>query len=136
MALEDHKALVSEFYERLWNRWDTAAVSEVLSPNIRFRGSLGIEKRGHEGFIEYVEFIQAAFPDFHNTVEEIIAEGDRVAVRLTYRGTHQGEIFGVPPTNRRIEYAGVALFTFEQKKISEVWVLGDMLAVMRQIEAQ
>jgi steroid delta-isomerase-like uncharacterized protein len=135
VSRKDHKALVSDFYERLWNRWDRVAVSEVLSPEIRFRGSLGIEKRGHEGFIEYVDFIREAFPDFHNTVEEMIADGDRVAARLTYRGTHQGEIFGILPTNRRIQYAGVALFTFENGNISEVWILGDMLAVMSQIGA-
>lgn len=133
MTLEDNNELVRIFYERLWNRWDMAAVPEILSPDIVFRGSLGMEKKGRSGFVEYVEFVRAAFPDFHNAIEETITEGDSVAARLTYRGTRRGELFGVPPTNRKVEYAGVALFTFSDGKISRVWVLGDMLSVMRQI---
>lgn len=128
-----NRELVRTFYERIWNRWNTAAVPEFLSSEIRFRGSLGLEKRGHAGFIEYVQLIRGAFPDFHNTIEELVAEGNRVAARLTYRGTHRGPIFGVAPTNRRIEYAGAAMFTCAGGKIARAWVLGDMHALMRQI---
>jgi len=82
--------LVNEFYHRLWNSWDLSAVEEILSPDISFRGSFGITKDGHSEFKDYVKFVKEAFPDFHNTVEEMVAEGEKVFARLTYRGTHEG----------------------------------------------
>ncbi len=131
--MDENKKLIDTFYNRLWNRWDMGCVPEILSEDISFRGSLGVEKRGHREFIAYVDFIRAAFPDFHNTVEEVIAEGDTVVARLTYRGTHEGALFGVPASGNRIAYAGVAIFRIRDGKIADVWVLGDRLALMEQI---
>ena len=82
--------LIRRFYEELWNPFDKRQAAALLTDDVRFRGSLGQEKRGCAGFIEYMDFIAAAFPDFTNHVEEIIAEGDRAFARLTYRGTHRG----------------------------------------------
>ena len=90
---------------------------------------------GCAGFIEYMDFIAAAFPDFTNHVEEIIAEGDRAFARLTYRGTHRGAVFGIAPTGRRVEYAGAAVFRFRDGKIAEVWVLGDVHGLLQQLRA-
>ena len=78
--------------------------------------------------------IRDAFPDFHNQIEEIIAADDRAVARLTYRGTHQGALLGRAPTGRRVEYAGVALFTMTSGRISKVWVLGDLWGLIQQIE--
>jgi len=127
------KTAVRAFYERLWNSWDLDAIPELLSEDLRFRGSLGHEKRGHDGFAGYVEMIRAAFPDFHNRVEDLWEEDDTVVARLTWSGTHEGEIFGLPPTGRRIEYVGVGVFHFADARIDRVWVLGDMLGLMRQV---
>lgn len=127
------KELVRIFYDRLWNQWECQLADELLADDILFRGSLGLTRIGRAGFLEYVEIIRTAFPDFHNTIEDLIAEGDKVVARLTYRGTHQGELFGQPPTGRKIEYAGVAIFTIKAGKIAEVWVLGDLYGLMRQI---
>lgn len=62
MALEENKKLVEQFYSRLWNKWDLAAIDELLSTDISFRGSLGHTKSGHAGFTEYVELIKVCFP--------------------------------------------------------------------------
>lgn len=133
MPLEQNKQLVQDFYCRLWNKWDLSAVQDILSPDISFRGSLGLTKKGHSGFIDYVELVRSAFPDFHNTVEELIAEADNVVARLTYVGTHRGELFGIPPTGRQVKYAGIAIFRITGSRITDVWVLGDTLGLMRQI---
>jgi predicted ester cyclase len=77
-----------------------------------------------------MRLVQAALPDFQNTVEESVVELDKVYARLTYRG----ELFGIPPTNRNITYAGAAFFTIFEGKISRGWVLGDALGVLRQLE--
>jgi len=125
--------LIGRFYGEMWNRFDTSLFPELLTEDIRFRGSLGQHKVDYEPLGEYVDFIQRAFPDFTNQVEETISEGDRSFARLTYRGTHRGEIFGIAPTGRRIEYAGAALFRFRGGRIAEVWVLGDVHGLLQKL---
>jgi steroid delta-isomerase-like uncharacterized protein len=128
-----NKAVVRRYYEGLWNRWDFALADELLAEGLTFRGSLGVSVRGREGFRGYMEAVRRAFPDFHNRVEELIAEGDTVMARLTYTGTHRGELFGVPPTGRFVTYAGVAIFRFAAGRITEGWVLGDVPGLMDQL---
>ena len=82
-----------------------------------------------------MDFIQRAFPDFHNHIEDIISEGDRSFARLTYTGTHQGEVFGIAATGKRIEYSGAALFSFRGDRIASVWVLGDIHGLLQQLAA-
>ena len=132
-TLEDHKATVRRFYEELWNRWNYSLIGDILTPDIGFHGSLGVQKDGHEGFIQYTQMVRSAFPDFTNTVEDLIAEGNKVAACLTYRGTHLGEIFGIEPTGRSIRYIGTAIFVFRDGLISHAWVLGDRLELMQQL---
>jgi steroid delta-isomerase-like uncharacterized protein len=128
--------LVHRFYHELWNRFDKSLIPELLTADFRFRGSLGQTKTGHAQFAEYVDFVQAAFPDFSNCIEETVAEGDRLFARLTYRGTHRGELFGIAPTGRRVEYPGAALFRFRGDKIAEAWVLGDVHGLLRQLNGE
>jgi steroid delta-isomerase-like uncharacterized protein len=133
MADSRNVALVERFYHDLWDRFDKRLIPVLLTEDVRFRGSLGQVKVGHAQFGEYVDFVRTAFPDFTNTVEEIVSEGGRSFARLTYRGTHRGELFGVAPTARRVEYAGAALFRFRGDRIAEVWVLGDLHGLLRQL---
>ncbi len=125
--------LIRRFYAEMGNRFDTSLLPELLTEDIRFRGSLGQQTVGYEQFGEYVDRIRRSFPDFTNHVDEIVSEGDRSFARLTYRGTHRGEIFGIAPTGRRIEYAGAALFRFRENRIAEVWVLGDVHGLLQQL---
>ena len=108
---------------------------EIISPEIAFRGSLAVMVNGLDGFKSYVTLVRSAFPDFHNTMEEMIAEGDRVAARLTYRGTHRGELFGIAPTGRKVSYAGAAIFRIRSGKIVHGWVLGDTTGLRGQLGA-
>ncbi len=133
--LQDRKALVRRFYEELWNRWDYGVIGDLLTDDISFHGSLGMDATGHDGFVGYAETVRRAFPDFHNRIEDMIAEGNRLAACLTYTGTHRGEIFDLDATGRKIRYAGVGIFVFRGELISHVWVLGDRLALLRQLSA-
>jgi steroid delta-isomerase-like uncharacterized protein len=128
-----NKALVRRYYEEMWNLWDFTLADELIDEAIFFRGSLGIDVQGREGFKEYMQAVRRAFPDFHNHVEELIAEGDRVVARLTYTGTHQGELFRIGATGRRVTYVGVAIFGIASGRIAEGWVLGDLHGLMRQL---
>ena len=131
--IEQNVNLVKRFYHDMWNRFDQSLFPELLTEDLEFRGSLGQAKRGYEEFGEYVDFIQQAFPDFHNHIEEIVSEGDRSFAKLTYTGTHRGEVFGIAPTGSRIEYSGAALFIFQGERISSVWVLGDIHGLLQQL---
>ena len=130
---EKNKAIISRYYEDLWNRWNLEAANDLISPEMEFRGSLGITVRGIEGFQGYVSTVRSAFPDFHNRVEDLVAEGDKVVARLVYTGTHQGEIFGLAPTGRAITYPGIAVFRISGHKIVEGWVIGDRWRLFQQL---
>lgn len=129
-----NKDLIEKWYLEMWNEWKTDIFSKILVPEITFRGSLGQEKKGYNGLHEYMEYIKSAFPDFHNEIELIITENNQSFAKLKYSGTHKGEIFGFTPTNKKIEYRGTAVFTFENEKIKDVWVLGDIYGLIKQLE--
>src|SRR5260370_10723348 len=129
----DYKSLVRRYYFELWNAWSMAALEELISPNIVFRGSIGTTVNGIEEFKLYVNKIRAAFPDFHNHIDELIGEDDKVVARLAYTGTHRGELFGFPGTGQKIDYQGIAIFQFREGKIVSGFVLGDTEGLKRQI---
>ena len=135
MTQSRNRLLIERFYLEMWNRFDKSIVSEILTEDLRFRGSLGQSKNGYSEFGEYVDFVQRAFPDFSNEIEEIISEGDKAFAKLLYRGTHRGEIFGITPTGRPLRYAGAAVFKFRGDRIAEVWVLGDIYGLISQLQA-
>jgi len=86
-----------------------------------------------EGFKFGQTTILAAFPDMHLEILEQFAQGDRVLTRLMFRGTHEGEFIGLAPTHRKVEFEEVLLMTVTDGKISEVWGLGDSLALLDQL---
>jgi steroid delta-isomerase-like uncharacterized protein len=122
---------IRRFYDELWNRWDLGLADEIVAPDVRFRGSLGTTLQGREAFRGYVERVRAAFPDWHNQIDELIDAGDRVVARMTYSGTHQGQLFDVGPTGRRVSYVGVAIFRLRNGTIEEAWVVGDTQELWR-----
>jgi steroid delta-isomerase-like uncharacterized protein len=128
-----NEELIRVWYEQMWNRWDKTVFSGILAEDIIFRGSLGNVIAGHEGVGSYMDIIQKAFPDFCNHIEETITEGDKSFARLRYTGTHRGTVFGIEPTGKKIEYMGAAVFTFRNRKISNVWVLGDVYGLIQQL---
>ena len=133
MSVEDNKRLVRRYYEELWNRWDFTLVHEMISEALVFRRSLGVTTNGRDGLKQYMTTVQAAFPDFHNGIEDLIAEGDKVVALLTYTGTHRGTIFNSEPTGKRIHYSGIAIFRIEAHQIVSGWVMADTLGLLQQL---
>ena len=131
--MQDYKAVVRRYYEEVWNGWSERALEELLSPDLVFRGSIGTLVEGIARFKQYRERIRSAFPDFHNHIDELVAEGDKVAAQLTYTGTHRGELFGFPGTGRKIRYQGLAVFHLGEGKIVRGFVLGDTETLKRQL---
>src|SRR3974390_207570 len=126
MKSDYNKHLARRWWEELWNRWEFALARDIASPDMTFRGSLGREMKGIPALYDYMRTVRDAFPDFHCQIHEMVAEGDHVATRLTFTGTHKGELFGYPPTGRRIQYSAAAFFTVKDGKFVSGWVLGDL----------
>jgi uncharacterized protein len=131
--MEEVRRLVVRWYEEMWNRWDYAAVDELVAPAISFRGSLGKAISGREAFKEYMRSVQSAFPDFRNHVDELVVDDYKAAVRLTYSGTHRGELLGLKPTGRAVSYAGAAFLEVESGRFIRGWVLGDVAGLQEQL---
>ena len=133
MTTDDNKRIIRRYYEEVWNTWNSVAAAEILHPTLKFRGSLGVEVQGLDGFKDYVTLVRGAFPDFNNRIDALIAEGDQVVARLTYKGTHLGELFGFAPTGRPVTYSGVAIFRIAGGKIVERWGLSDTHLLRKQL---
>jgi predicted ester cyclase len=133
MTEVQNTALVSRFYEELWNRWRLETADEIMSSKVCFRGSLGTTTRGRDEFKEYVKGVQLAFPDWHNQIDELLAVGDRVVARLTWSGTHQGQLGNIAPTGRRVCYVGAAFFRVADAQIEDAWIVGDTQELWRTL---
>ena len=129
------KILVERFYFEVWNQADEAVAHEILHADFRFRASLGPEKRGPNGFIEYMRSIHAALADYTCVIDDLVVSGDRAAARMTFFGRHHGRFFDVEPTGKEIRWAGGAFFKIDQGQIAELWVLGDIDSVKQQLGA-
>jgi steroid delta-isomerase-like uncharacterized protein len=127
--------LIERFYVRAWNSWDDGAITSLLDERFVFRGSLGDEVTGRDGFRGYRDKVRAAFPDFYNEILDLVTEGDRAAARLRYTGHHRGDILGFPATGTLVTYHGAAFFTGRDGRLAEAWVLGDVDSLRRQLGA-
>lgn len=133
LGVSEVTTLVHRFYADLWNRWDDAAVDEVLAEGFAFRGSLGTSTTGRDGWRAYRDGIRSGSADFTNEIIDLVTSGDRAAARLRYTGTHTGPLAGFAPTGRRFEYAGAAFFTVRDGLLVSAWVLGDLQALRAQL---
>jgi steroid delta-isomerase-like uncharacterized protein len=130
MSTEENKDLARHSWELVRN-WDI--LDEVYAADLVWHEP-DQDVRGIEEARQFVSMYLSAFPDLHATVEDVIAEGDKVVTRWTIRGTHQGEIeeFG-PPTGKQIEIKGITIHRIEGGKIVEEWERYDILSIMQQL---
>jgi predicted ester cyclase len=134
MSVQDNVAIVRRFLEEAYNRGNLAVGDEVLDAKCVFYVPNAIE--GITGWKQFANAFLSAFPDDLNIiVEDIFAEGDRVAARWTARGTHKGPLRGIAPTGKQVIWVGMAIYHVPGGKIKEVWGLNDALGIMQQIGA-
>ena len=132
--MNQRKEQVRRFYAVLWEAHDKTAIPSILHEDLSFRGSLGQLKHGHSGFVEYLDMVHKAFRDYRCSVEELVAEGDKVFAKMTFGGIHQGKFMGHEASGKSLEWNGCALFTFQGDLISDIWVLGDLKSLEDQLE--
>jgi steroid delta-isomerase-like uncharacterized protein len=134
---EQAKATVRRGFEEVWNQGREAAIDELFSA-VAVAHGLGdseLDVHGPAEFKPFVANIRGSIPDTHIRVEDILSEGDRVAVRVTLEGTHTGQGLGVPPTGRRVSIQGIMIVRIVYGQIVEGWNSYDQLGLLRQIGA-
>jgi predicted ester cyclase len=124
MSAEENKALVRREQEELWNHTGNLDAAEELFAT----------EQAEAARQEAADFRQG-FPDVVSTIEDLIAEGDKVVARWRARATHQGEYVGILPTGKEVEFTGISVYRIEGNKIAQSWTVEDELGLMRQIGA-
>ncbi len=136
MQPEENKAVVRRFLEEIFNEGNLDVADELFAPDYVLHDPAAPEEvRGPEGIKQYVGMYRSAYPDTHFTIEDQIAEGDKVVTRWTGQGTHEGELMGIPPSGNRVTVTGILLDRVSGGKIEEGWVNYDALGMMQQIGA-
>src|SRR6266567_5236337 len=121
MSTEENKTLIRRAYEEGFNQRNLAVLDEVNASDLVFHNA-STTTQGLEAFKQFLSLYLTAFPDAHFTVEDEIAEGDRVASRATLRGTHQGEFMGIPPTGKPMTVTGIGIDRIVDGKFVEGWL--------------
>lgn len=133
---DQNKMLVRRAVDEVWNRGDYSKLAELVARDIIVHASSPADDiHGPEGLNQFYSTLRAAFPDFHCTIEDQIAEGDRVVTRWTARATHQGEFQGIPASGKPVRLAGIDIDRIVGGKVVECWPYADELGLLQQLGA-
>jgi steroid delta-isomerase-like uncharacterized protein len=136
MSTEDNKALVRRAFEEVWNKGNVALADELYAPNIRFQNPGVADVRTLEDFKRLVTALRSPFPNGYMTIEDMIAEGDQVVSRYTFRGTNTADFVApmpLPATGKQVTIAGIAIARLAGGKVVEVLDMGDNLGLLQQL---
>jgi steroid delta-isomerase-like uncharacterized protein len=129
----DRKRLARRFHGDIFEQNKLEVADEILTADFRWHNAaLPSDISGPKGVKQFAQLLRAAFPDYRLTSEDMIADGDRVVIRWTQRGTHEGEFLGVSPTGKTVTISGIDLFRIEGAKIVELWQMTDQFGLMQQ----
>ena len=134
MSIQENKALVCRFIEKVQNQHNLAEIDALYSPNF-IDHSGPVNPQGIEGLKMFFTMMFTAFPDMHFTILKQIAEGDQVMTYKVFHGTHQGIFMGIPPTGNQVSVEVMDILTIHEGKITEHWTVADYLGMMQQIGA-
>jgi steroid delta-isomerase-like uncharacterized protein len=129
---EKNKTIVKRLIQEINDR-NLDVLTKLCAPNYVYHGTGEMTKSDREGMKKFVSEILSAFPDMQFTIEDIIAEGDKVVYRFLFRGTHKGELFGVAPTGRRVSVRSISINRIVDGKLVEEWENFDELGLMQEL---
>jgi steroid delta-isomerase-like uncharacterized protein len=134
MSTEQNKALVRQMVEEVFNRGNIILADTFLAPDFVEREELppGVP-RDREGVKQLTAMFRGAFPDFKVTIDDLIAEGDKVVIRATWNGTQKGEFMGIPPTGKRVSFGVIDIIRMAGGKAVEHWGQMDSMGMMQQL---
>ena len=135
--IEANKALVYRWFEEVWNRGVEKTIDELLSPAATAHGlsDTDVDLQGPAQFKPFVRNLRGSLPDIRITVEDTVAQDDKIMARVVLEGTHTGDGLGVPPSGKRVRIAGIVLVRISNGQIVEGWNSWDQLGLLRQIGA-
>jgi steroid delta-isomerase-like uncharacterized protein len=129
-----NKQLIRQYFEA-YDQQDTERIGQLVSSsNYSFHIS-GMPPMDWNGTKQFYAAAWSAFPDLHHDILDIVAEGDKVAVRYNIIGTHKGELQGIPPTGKEVSFSAMDFITLSDGKVAEEWEIADTMELMRQIGA-
>ena len=134
MSTEQNKAVFRRLVEEILNQGNVSLFDELVAPDFIEHEELppGIPE-GREGSIMMFTQLRSAFPDFNAEIEDLIAEGDRVVVRMNWTGTHQGDFMGIPATGNSFSIEVIDIVRIEDGKFAEHWGVMDNMGMMQQL---
>jgi steroid delta-isomerase-like uncharacterized protein len=135
MTTDENKAMARRFIEEVANRGNFAVIDELIAPDFEVRDAVIPVSTGPEGVKQVFGAVRDAFPDFHETIEDVLADEDRVMVRWSTRGTHRGEFAGIPATGKEVTWRGVFILRVAGGRFVEMWQLHDQLGLLQQLGA-
>jgi steroid delta-isomerase-like uncharacterized protein len=135
MTTEENKALLHHFYEEVFNQKNVAAIDDYIAANFvnHSASQLGMTGGDLEHVKQFVSMAMQAFPDLHYTVEDLLAEGDKIVARITISGTQQGAFMGIPATGKHATISDIEIFRIAGGKAVENWVQADFLGLLQQL---
>lgn len=134
MSAEQNKATFRRYVEEVGNEGNLELADEIFDRYLAHQSDGSVLERGPQDVKRFMGEFRQAFPDFHTTIEDQIAEGDKVVTRWTMRGTHQSEFRGIAPTGKQITITGIGIFRFsDEGKVVESWDNFDQLGMMQQL---
>jgi len=133
MSTEKNKVIVRQFFEEGPSKGDLKAANGLLATNFTLHGPLPCAP-GVQGMGDVITACRAAFEGLNVTIEDMVAEGDKVAARFTARGIHKGAFMGLHPTGKSITMTGIEIFRIEDGMIAEIWGEANLLGLMQQLD--
>lgn len=133
---EENKALIQRWFEEVWNQGNSKVIDELLADDGVIHGLVdgnGNPVTGRQAFHEFHNQFRGAFPDIYVSVDDVIADGDRVVARCSVRGTHSGGHLGFAATDAPVEFDGIAIVRIKDGKIVEAWNQFDFLQMNKQL---
>jgi len=132
MSTEGNKSIVRRFFGEGPSKGDLIAADELLASDFSLHVPLP-STPGIQGMNDVITACRAAFEHLNVTIEDMVAEGDKVAARFTARGIHKGAFMGLPPTGKPITMTGIEIFRIENGKIAELWGEANLIGLMQQL---
>jgi steroid delta-isomerase-like uncharacterized protein len=131
---EESRAVVLGGFEELWAERKPETADKWFTPDLTFQTTIQPEPfRGPDGFREFYGQISGGFPDYDIKVDDVVAEGNKVVLRFTFRGTNNGDYFGIPSTGKPVTMRFIEIFTVRDGQIAEIWHVANVLDVMQQL---
>jgi steroid delta-isomerase-like uncharacterized protein len=134
MSIEENKKIVRR-YQEIYNSNNLDTLSEVVSENLLTPRIMPGIPSGIEGAKAAHRIMLAGFPDYQTMIDDLFAEGDKVAARITMTGTHQGDFMGIPPTGKHVSFTGIYIAKITNGKIVEHWGEEDGVSLLQQLGA-